>query len=441
MTRKIQTMNYRHVLLTTLAVITLGAGRAFACECAGNRPVCQEYWEVSAVFVGTVINTRTVTVKEGAYPQQMRAVRISLDEIFRGLEGAEVEVLTGFGGGDCGFGFKQAQQYLVYAYRSENDGKLHTSICTRTKSISEANDDLTYIRGLSKAKTGATISGEIMKYLRDQQGTLVNQPLPGVKVVIEGEKKFEAVTDAKGQYRINQLPAGEYTIKPVPPERLSARGPEHKIKVADRGCAVESFWLASNAQLSGRVLNPQGLPVAKGEIFMIEADKELYRGHWDAAYSDEEGRYAFKFIPPGRYILSIRFDGMTGQNRPFPNMFYPGVGEKSQAKVFAISEGQVIDYDLEVPPLPQEFDVQGKVVWSNGRPAVGAKVGYSSVEYPVSYSADVDDQGRFSFKSYEGLKLTMNAYITRDGKSLYSNAARVTVNSSLTPVELILTVP
>src|SRR2546426_11606147 len=48
---------------------------------------------------------------------------------------------------------------------------------------------------------------------------------------------------------------------------------------------------------------------------------------------------------------------------------------------------------------------------------------------------------RLSFKSYEGLKLTMNAYIEQDGKHLYSNAAYVTVNSSLTPVELILTAP
>src|SRR5881409_1090518 len=91
-----------------------------------------------------VIISRTLTVKNGPYPQQMRAVRISLDQIFRGVEGGEVEVLTGFGGGDCGCGFKQAQQYLVYAYRSD-DGQLRTSICTRTKSISEADDDLAYI--------------------------------------------------------------------------------------------------------------------------------------------------------------------------------------------------------------------------------------------------------------------------------------------------------
>src|SRR5437764_3457196 len=143
-----------HIILTSIAVLVLVASRTFACECAGSRPPCQEYWEASVVFIGTVINSRTVTVKEGTYPEQMRAVRISLDEIFRGVEGAEVEVLTGFGGGDCGFGFRQAQQYLVYTYRSD-DGKLRTSICTRTRSISEAENDLAYIGVLSNAMSDA----------------------------------------------------------------------------------------------------------------------------------------------------------------------------------------------------------------------------------------------------------------------------------------------
>src|SRR2546421_7281852 len=233
----------RLYIIPTLITLVLGAGaQVFACQCAGERPVCQEYWEASAVFVGTVINSRTVTVKESPYVEQMRAVRISLDESFRGVEGAEVEVLTGFGGGDCGFGFRQAQQYLVYAYRSEQDQKLYTSICTRTKLVSAADKDLAYMRGLSKAKPGAMISGEIVKQLRND-ADVHNQPLAGIKVIIEGEKKFDAVTDGKGQYRFEQLPAGEYTVRPVLPENLAIRGPERKITVADRGCAEVSFWL------------------------------------------------------------------------------------------------------------------------------------------------------------------------------------------------------
>ena len=58
---------------------------------------------------------------------------------------------------------------------------------------------------------------------------------------------------------------------------------------------------------------------------------------------------------------------------------------------------------------------------------------------PVSYTAEIDADGRFRFKSYEGLKLTMDAFI--DGKHLFSNGVQVTVNSSLTPVEIVLTAP
>ncbi|HMH43043.1 MAG TPA: carboxypeptidase regulatory-like domain-containing protein, partial [Pyrinomonadaceae bacterium] len=402
---------FKRILFVILAVLAFEGASVFACECAGERPACQEYGEASAVFIGTVINSRIVTVKESPYLERMRAVRISLDESFRGVEGAEVEVLTGFGGGDCGFGFRETQQYLVYAYLSEQDQKLHTSICTRTKLISAADKDLAYIRGLSKAKPGAMISGEIVKNLRNDTDVR-NQPLAGVKVIVEGEKKFEAVTDDKGQYRLDQLPEGEYIVKPVLPGNLATRGPDRKVKLADRGCAEVSFWLESSARMTGRVLNPQGLAVPKAEIFMIEADKERYRGHWDAAYSDEEGKYSFNLIPPGRYVLIIRYDGMTSQNRPFPTIYYPGVSDKSQAKVFAIGEGQVVDnYDLQVPPMPTEGDVQGIVVWADGRPAAGARVEYEMSGQAIMYGAKVDEQGHFSFKAYQDLKLTLRASI------------------------------
>src|SRR5438270_9015897 len=140
-------MKYVQLVLASCIVVFFSSSRAFACECAGTRPACQEYWEATAVFTGTVIESHRITVNDGGYSHEMRAVHLSIDQSFRGVEGAEVEVLTGLGGGDCGFGFRQAQQYLVYAYRSDSDGKLYTSICTGTRSVSEAANDLTYIRG------------------------------------------------------------------------------------------------------------------------------------------------------------------------------------------------------------------------------------------------------------------------------------------------------
>ena len=126
------------IFILALFIVGLCGVDARACSCAGESAPCEEYWEASAVFIGTVIEGRLVTVKEGDFEHQMNAVRISIDEAFRGVEGAEVEVMTGLGGGDCGFGFRRSQQFLVYAYRDKDDQKLYTSICTRTRAISEA---------------------------------------------------------------------------------------------------------------------------------------------------------------------------------------------------------------------------------------------------------------------------------------------------------------
>lgn len=162
------------IATSIVSLLTLSAAKAFACSCAGELVPCQAYGQASAVFVGTVIEIRTITIKRNTYETRQRAVRLSIDSPFRGVEGAEVEVQTGLGDADCGFGFVQAQQYLVYAY--EHEGKLSTGICRRTRSIAKAAEDLSYIQGLATAKPGATISGEVVRYRRNEKGGLDNQP-------------------------------------------------------------------------------------------------------------------------------------------------------------------------------------------------------------------------------------------------------------------------
>lgn len=430
------------IFILALFIVGLCSVDARACSCAGQSAPCQEYWEVTAVFIGTVIEGKLVTVKEGDFEHQMQAVRLSIDEAFRGVEGAEVEVLTGLGGGDCGFGFRRAQQFLVYAYRSESDQKLHTNICTRTRAISEADPDLAYIRGLSKAKAGGTISGEVVRERRNETGGSNGEPLAGVKVTINGPQKAEAVTNAKGEFKIEGVQPGEYSVVPAVPKGLAIRGPDKKITVADRGCAVVHLWLESNARISGRVLNTQGLSVAKSEIVLIQADKERYQGYADYAYAEEDGSYSFRLIPEGRYVLQIRYDGMSGQNRPFPVMYYPGTSDKSQARVFIIKEGETIDLDIQVPPLPSEVEIRGQVAWPDGKPATTANVGYIVGKDSVFYGIKVDEQGRFSFKAYEGLTFGISASVeVTKGKYANAHSGPIVAGVNTEPIKLVLTPP
>lgn len=425
-------------LALLLAFAFLGAARADACQCMfGGGAVCQDYWTAAAVFVGTVVDIKTVTVKRENYDQRQRLVRFTLEEPFRGVAGAEVEVLTGMGGGDCGIEFKAVQRYLVYATLFE--GKLFTGICMRTKPIESAAEDLKYMRGLKNAKPGGAIYGEVRSYTQNRNG----EPRAGASISIDGPEPREITADAKGAYRFDGLPAGEYTVKLSPPAGTNSRQTEHKVTLANGGCAVVSFWLENDGQISGRVLDLQGLPINKAEIVLTEADKERYRGHIDYAYSDQDGRYAFKLVPPGRYTLTIRFDGMTSQNRPFPQMYYPGVSDRAQAKVITVAEGQALaNYDLQMPPLPLEYEVTGSVVWPNGKPAAEARVGYVVKGDSVFYAINQEDGATFRFKAYEGLTLTLRASIENSkSKNLYGPWIEVTVKPDLPPVKLVLPAP
>ncbi len=430
------------IFILVLFIVGLCGVDARACSCAGDGAPCQQYWEASAVFIGTVIEDRLVTFKEGDRVRQMRAVRISIDEAFRGVEGAEVEVLTALSSAACGFGFRRTQQYLVYAFRSEADQKLHTSICTRTRAISEADADLVYIRGLSKAKPGGTISGQVFRYSRTDEGTLNNQPVAGVRVTIAGPEKHEAVTDAKGEFRIEGIQPGEYTVVPAPPKGLAVGGPDRKITVSDRGCGVVPFWLRSSAQIAGRVLSPQGLPVPKAELRVMAADKERHQGYVDWAYADETGAYSFKMVPAGRYLIQMRYDGMSSQTRPFPVIYYPGTPYKSQARVFTIQEGDTIDLDIKVPPLPAEVEIRGQVVWPDGKPAAKARVIYLLPLEGIANSVEVDEEGRFRFKAYHGLAFVIGASVEVDKtKTVSGDSGPIVTGVNTQPIKIVLTSP
>ncbi|MDQ3668234.1 MAG: carboxypeptidase regulatory-like domain-containing protein [Acidobacteriota bacterium] len=240
------------IAITFFAFLALSAGITLACSCLERVP-CQAYGEASAVFVGTVIDSRIIIVKQGNHEIERLAVRLSVDSPFRGVGGSEVEVTTAMGGGGCGFEFVPTQQYLVYA--SEYEGKLSTSICARTRSISRAAEDLSYIRGLATAKPGATISGKVVKNRRNENGRYENLPMANIKVTIDGQTKRAIETDIKGQFRVEDLPAGAYVVKVSVPGQLKVTGPsQQKVVVTDRGCAVMEFWLEPARKLS-RSLN------------------------------------------------------------------------------------------------------------------------------------------------------------------------------------------
>jgi len=149
---------------SVIFTLMLSPAVAFGCKCApppegmSGRQLAE--WRakgVTAIFEGKVVRAKLKSVWLEASVGD--SVPASIDEVipvmlvtfdilrsYRGVQGQHVDVETGLGGGDCGFGFEIGKEYLVYADRTES-GQLSTGICTATAPVEKSGANLAYLRG------------------------------------------------------------------------------------------------------------------------------------------------------------------------------------------------------------------------------------------------------------------------------------------------------
>src|SRR5262245_53387749 len=167
-----------------LTAFTLSPRAAAACVCESSGPPCQNYFHVDAVFVGAVRATALL----GSSPDaafQRQSIVFDVERAFRGVQGPTAELTTS--GGDCAYQFKSGERYLVYAYKQPGGG-LSTSICSRTRPIRSAAEDLGFIEGLAPLGTGGRVYGVITHRERDlvHGGTRTYDRMPPVDLLLRG---------------------------------------------------------------------------------------------------------------------------------------------------------------------------------------------------------------------------------------------------------------
>ena len=85
-----------------------------ACSCAELPSVEEEFERSQAVFSGKVVDVRE---KRSIKGYQTKSVLFEVTNTWKGVKQSQIIITTGQGGGDCGFEFKEGQEYLVYANR------------------------------------------------------------------------------------------------------------------------------------------------------------------------------------------------------------------------------------------------------------------------------------------------------------------------------------
>lgn len=410
------------LLLGIVIVVLLASPAANACSCAGNSPPCESFGTASAVFAGTVIGERVnerpkqTDRNEVELDWTPRAVKFSVEQAFSGVTGTEIEVFTGQGGGDCGVGFRTGQRYLVYAYRYQD--KLTTSICTRTRLFSQAAEDLAFLGTLSSARPGVTIYGGV-----SFEDGKKDEPLsPDILITIEGESQRKEVRpDAEGRYRVSGLPPGKYKVTIRLPDALTTYRNEEEITVTDRGCAAVGWYVTNNGRVSGRVVNPDGEPVAGILVGLVDPGGTPKENHVKLDRTDAEGNFKFSAVPRGRYLIAVnhtRFPEQGDPTRSYPPTFYPGVIDKEQAQPITVGAGEKLnDLVVRVPAKQPPSVVKVSVVWSDGSPVAKAYLSIADVtqgEVNITQSVETDAQGQATIDGYVGQKLVISARSNRE---------------------------
>lgn len=458
-----------------------------ACTCFDSPSPCDSFRATPVVFVGLVrsIEEETPQINRFGNTEKVRTALTAhfiVEEGLKGVSGREVDVVTGGGGGDCGYHFKAGERYLVYAYGSEREalgssmsrtvigggspskkvGALTTSICGRTQPLSRAQDDLDLIRAAIKGKPQTRIFGTVHEYvskLGDGEKGAEYRPKAGLTVKAEGGAgEYEAATDHGGRFRLESLKPGKYRVTLILPPaygmRYSFLKNEFEAQVTP-GCwgAEADFTIRIDGRMRGRVYNAQGKPAGRqvqvsivahesagDDVSVIESRSE---------YTDELGRYEFDGVPAGRYLLGINIADVPDKDTPYPKMYYPSGSTPARANVITLVEGQKLDdFDVHLPPPLAGHTITGAVYLRNGKPAAGATLELYDLERPDrsvwGVNVETDAQGRFTVKAFKGRRYQLRAYLDEDylaGKGVQSEMAEVDADPGASPVKLILNKP
>lgn len=322
--------------------------RAFACSCA-TMPACQATWSADAVFAGTVVSIEPLDRESSGQRQQSTRVTFDVERGFINSMAGRSEVLT-MTFSTCSYSFKAGGKYLVYASKTEASG-LSATICSRTRPIADAQEDLRYLSTISAPGTGGRVFGRIHEVKRHpaEAETVDYGPVEGLTVSVRGATfARDVITNVDGRFDIRNLPVGKAAVTVVLPHGFEPSSFEQEINLADpRACSEVDLPIQQVARASGTVVDALGRPIGGVSVDAVAAELAGFdpRPYQYPARTDERGAFKFEHLPPGAYVFGVNLTKEYGRPRG-QSVFLPGTPVPKEATVFELKPGDAKDVGM-----------------------------------------------------------------------------------------------
>ena len=366
-----------------------------------------------------------------------RVVRMQIAEVLTGVDPGqkEIEILTGMGGGDCGYAFQSGVDYIVYAYKNP-EGRLETGICSRTRPLAQAADDLAYLRAVPQLPPTADVRVSVADY-----SSASRRPMPKVRTTISGPDGLrEALTDSRGRATFAGLPPGEYSVQWASDGYKSG---DRKVQLHAKGCAEVPVFMMLDRRILGRVLTRAGLPAAKVMIEMVPVHPGPNGSSIEQATTDMGGLYEFEYLRTGDFYLGVNLDRPASRDMPYGQWYFPGTADPAGATIVHLPETPGVQtFDLILPEPQKDRVIEGVVLWPDGRPAQ-ARLPLEDPRWPGWASfGSTDADGHFLLHSFDGTLYRLHAVGGESSISAVSaEPVDIQPNSAPLKLRLILTRP
>lgn len=122
------------------------------------------------------------------------------------------------GSGECGFNFQAGETYLVYAIEDEDSGRLETSVCMRTRRLSDEKGDLAFLYFLKNAEKESTrLEGFVSTSFADQSvpryESAISAPSPNAILELDtGAGLRYTTSDGDGHFSFDGLKESDYRL-------------------------------------------------------------------------------------------------------------------------------------------------------------------------------------------------------------------------------------
>ncbi|HWN10947.1 MAG TPA: carboxypeptidase-like regulatory domain-containing protein [Pyrinomonadaceae bacterium] len=284
--------------------------------------------------------------------------------------------------------------------------QLHGTVTSQTKSI-------------KKTPTG-TVSGRITLQGRGKGGIVI--ALNTERTGPQSGPLIKATSDADGNYRITDVPAGFYRVVPLAPDyvvpevNLSSFGSRGKALNLAEGETVNDvdFSITRGAVITGKVTYSDGRPVIEERISIAPVRQDPVGPFFNGALSfqtDDRGVYRIFGLAAGQYKISVGqpAEGSVmgiGRGRPvLERVFYPDVSDVNEAKIIELSEGgEAANIDITVGRSLRGFTAVGLVLdGETNQPVTNLRLGLQRVVGQprafVGASAVSDQRGEFRIEN------------------------------------------